>query len=53
MKHALERHDAILRGAVEGSRGQVVKTIGDGFMAVFDSAIDGVCACLDAQQTCA
>jgi predicted ATPase/class 3 adenylate cyclase len=50
MKEALERHDAILRGAVEGSRGQVVKTIGDGFMAVFDSAVDGVCACLSAQQ---
>jgi predicted ATPase/class 3 adenylate cyclase len=50
MKEALERHDAILRAAVEGSRGQVVKTIGDGFMAVFDSAVDGVCACLSAQQ---
>ena len=50
MKLALERHDAILRGAVEGSRGQIVKTIGDGFMAVFGSAVDGVCACLSAQQ---
>jgi predicted ATPase/class 3 adenylate cyclase len=50
MKQALERHDAILRGSVEGARGQVVKTIGDGFMAVFDSAVDGVGACLSAQQ---
>jgi predicted ATPase/class 3 adenylate cyclase len=50
MKEALERHDAIMRGAIEGSRGQVVKTIGDGFMAVFDSAVDCVCACLSAQQ---
>src|SRR6185295_14296972 len=50
MKHALERHDAIVRGAVEGSQGQVVKSIGDGFMAVFDSAVDCVCACLGAQQ---
>ena len=50
MKDALERHDAILRGAVEGSRGQVVKTIGDGFMAVFDSAVDGISACLNAQR---
>ncbi|HZO58826.1 MAG TPA: adenylate/guanylate cyclase domain-containing protein [Solirubrobacterales bacterium] len=50
MKLALERHDAIMRTAVESSRGQVVKTIGDGFMAVFDSAVDGVCACLGAQQ---
>jgi class 3 adenylate cyclase len=39
-----------MRGAIEGSRGQVVKTIGDGFMAVFDSAVDCVCACLSAQQ---
>ena len=53
MKQALERHDAILRTAVESSRGQVVKTIGDGFMAVFDSAVDGVCACLGAQQALA
>ena len=44
MKDALERHDSILRGAIQGTRGQVVKTIGDGFMAVFDSAVDGVCA---------
>ena len=50
MKDALERHDAILRTAVEGSNGQVVKNIGDGFMAVFGSAVDGVCACLNAQQ---
>jgi len=50
MKNALERHDAILRDAVEGSRGQVVKTIGDGFMAVFDSAVDGVNASLKAQH---
>ena len=30
MKAALERHDALLRAAVEGSNGQVVKTTGDG-----------------------
>ena len=28
MKQALERHDAILRGAIESSDGEVVKTIG-------------------------
>jgi predicted ATPase/class 3 adenylate cyclase len=49
MKDARERHDAILRDAVEGSNGEVVKTTGDGFMAVFDSAVDGVSACLKAQ----
>src|SRR5919108_207587 len=50
MKDALERHDSILRGAVEGSNGRVVKTTGDGFMAVFDSTVDGVGACLNAQR---
>ena len=32
---ALSRHDAILRDAIEASRRQVVKTTGDGMMAVF------------------
>jgi predicted ATPase/class 3 adenylate cyclase len=50
MRDALERHDAILRDAVESSNGQVVKTIGDGFMAVFGSSVDGVSACLKAQH---
>lgn len=50
MKTAMERHDAILRAAVEGSHGHVVKTTGDGLMAVFASALDGVNACLKAQQ---
>src|SRR5215216_4406669 len=50
MKEALERHDAILRKAVKSSRGQVVKSTGDGLMAVFGSAADGVSACLKAQH---
>src|SRR5438034_899473 len=50
MKDALERHDAILREAVESSNGQVVKSTGDGLMAVFGSAADGVSACLKAQH---
>jgi predicted ATPase/class 3 adenylate cyclase len=50
MTDALERHDAILREAVESSNGQVVKTTGDGFMVVFASAADGVSACLKAQH---
>jgi predicted ATPase/class 3 adenylate cyclase len=51
MKPALERHDTLLRSAVESSNGQVVKTTGDGLMAFFTSAIDGVNACLKAQQS--
>src|SRR5439155_14630638 len=50
MKEALERHDAILRDSVESSNGQVVKTTGDGLMAVFGSAVDGLSACLKAQH---
>jgi predicted ATPase len=50
MKDALERHDAIIRAAVEGANGQVVKGTGDGFMAVFPSASEGGNACLRAQH---
>src|SRR5919109_4132847 len=50
MKEALERHDAILKDAVEGAHGQVVKTTGDGLMAVFASPADGANACLKAQR---
>jgi predicted ATPase/class 3 adenylate cyclase len=49
MKVAVERHDAILRDAVEDADGRVVKVMGDGLMAVFWSAADGVKACLEAQ----
>ncbi len=50
MKAAMERHDAILRGAVEGANGHVVKTTGDGLMAVFSSACDAVEAALEVQR---
>jgi predicted ATPase/class 3 adenylate cyclase len=50
MKAALERHDSILRAAVAASNGQVVKTTGDGMMAVFTSAAAATNACLVAQR---
>ena len=50
MGEAVERHDAILRDAVEQARGRVVKGTGDGLMAVFASPADGVEACVAAQQ---
>jgi class 3 adenylate cyclase len=50
MKAALERHDRILQAAVAASGGRVVKTTGDGIMAVFSSAAAAVRACLTAQQ---
>jgi predicted ATPase/class 3 adenylate cyclase len=50
MKRALERHDSILLTAVTAAGGQVVKTTGDGLMAVFGSAAEAVRACLAAQR---
>src|SRR6266545_1123325 len=50
MKGALARHDVILRDAVEGHDGQVVKTTGDGLHAAFAVAPDAVAAALDAQR---
>jgi predicted ATPase/class 3 adenylate cyclase len=50
MKPALARHDAILRAAVEGANGQVIKTTGDGLMAIFSSVSAAVFACLTAQR---
>jgi predicted ATPase/class 3 adenylate cyclase len=50
MKAALERHDSILQAAVAVSNGQVVKTTGDGMMAVFTSAAAAARTCLVAQR---
>jgi class 3 adenylate cyclase len=50
MQDALARHDAILRAAVEGCGGTVVKTTGDGLMAVFGLAPDVITASLAAQE---
>jgi predicted ATPase/class 3 adenylate cyclase len=50
MNRALERHDSILLTAVTAAGGQVVKTTGDGLMAVFGSAAEAVRACLAAQR---
>jgi predicted ATPase/class 3 adenylate cyclase len=50
MKAALERHDSILQAAIAASNGQVVKTTGDGIMAVFPSAAAATNACLAAQR---
>jgi len=50
MKTALERHDRILQAAVAASNGQVVKTTGDGIMAIFSSAAAAVSACLAVQR---
>lgn len=49
MKEALARHDEVLRAAVMGAGGQVVKTTGDGIHAVFRSVREAVEACVQAQ----
>jgi predicted ATPase/class 3 adenylate cyclase/tetratricopeptide (TPR) repeat protein len=50
MRVALARHDALLRHAIESSRGCIVKTTGDGMYAVFGDATDALAACLAAQR---
>jgi predicted ATPase/class 3 adenylate cyclase len=49
MATALARHDAIVRGAIEGHDGHVVKTTGDGFHAAFARAHDAVDAAVGVQ----
>jgi predicted ATPase/class 3 adenylate cyclase len=50
MKRALSRHDDLIRAAVEGHGGNVIKTTGDGFHAAFETGLDGVEAALSAQE---
>ncbi len=50
MGGALAQHDHLLRMAVEASGGSVIKTTGDGMLAVFDDPIDAVDAALAAQR---
>ncbi len=50
MIDALQRHDEILRRAVEAFGGRVFKTVGDAFCAVFARAEDAVAAAVRAQH---
>jgi len=50
MSVALARHDEILTGAVDDAGGSVLKTTGDGLIAVFDSVSDSLSAALDSQR---
>ncbi|MGH9274203.1 MAG: ATP-binding protein, partial [Acidimicrobiales bacterium] len=47
---ARRAHDTVLRAAVEANGGTVVKGTGDGVMATFGAAADGVAAARAAQQ---
>src|SRR5919107_3847658 len=51
MSEALSRHDEIVRAAIEAHNGQVFKTVGDAFYAVFSAAPDALLAALEAQRT--
>src|SRR4249919_672369 len=50
MADALARHDSILNDAIGSAAGTVVKTTGDGMMAVFATAADAVDAAVGAQR---
>ncbi|HLK60734.1 MAG TPA: adenylate/guanylate cyclase domain-containing protein, partial [Chthonomonadaceae bacterium] len=49
MQSALAHHNALIRSAIEVHNGHVVKTSGDGFMAVFPTPQQGVAAALEMQ----
>jgi predicted ATPase/class 3 adenylate cyclase len=50
MRGALARHDVIIRSAVAGYAGHVVKHTGDGLLAVFAGAADAIGAAVEAQR---
>jgi predicted ATPase/class 3 adenylate cyclase len=50
MPAALAAHDAILRAAVEGHGGVVIKTTGDGFLARFDEPAVAINVAIAAQR---
>ena len=50
MAGALALHDVLLRAAVEGRGGRVIKTTGDGLLAVFHDAAAALSAALDGQR---
>lgn len=50
MRGVLARHDELVRGAIEGRGGYVVKTTGDGFHSAFASPTDAIDAAVDVQR---
>src|SRR5437870_10810683 len=50
MQLALQRHDALLRQAIEANNGYVFKTVGDAFCAAFPTAVDALSATLSAHR---
>jgi len=50
MGAALRRHDALMRAAITAHGGEIFKTVGDAFCAVFASAAGAIAASLEAQR---
>jgi predicted ATPase/class 3 adenylate cyclase len=50
MQAAVDRHDEILRTAIQTHKGYIFKTVGDAFCAAFASVADGVAAAIAAQR---
>jgi predicted ATPase/class 3 adenylate cyclase len=50
MRAVLARHDELVRDAIEGRGGYVVKTTGDGFHAAFADPVAAINAAIGAQQ---
>ncbi|PYS50129.1 MAG: adenylate/guanylate cyclase domain-containing protein [Acidobacteria bacterium] len=50
MRGALAHHDSLLRTAIEGHGGDVFKTVGDSFCAVFPNSVDAVRAAAAGQH---
>ena len=50
MAAALARHDDIMRQAIEGAAGRLLKTTGDGAIAVFESSSDAIAGAIAAQH---
>jgi predicted ATPase/class 3 adenylate cyclase len=50
MRPALERHDAILREAINGEEGTIFRTVGDAMCAAFDDAGQALAAAAKAQR---
>lgn len=53
MATALARHDSIFAEAIEQARGKLVKSTGDGGLAVFDTVADAVVAAVATQKALA
>ncbi len=51
MQQAVNRHDELLRSAMNANNGRVFKTVGDAFCVTFDSPEDALRAALEAQRS--